>query len=86
MTVDQALVEILDEAVRALDDLDSERLHALEQRVVVLTKSNGVFERDGIGLLLSKRHQLEIILQNFRVNLEALIRLHTRNTRNRWAQ
>jgi hypothetical protein len=86
MTINQALAEILDETVKALRDLDSDALHALEQRIVALTKSNEKHEIEDAGLVLSKKGLLEIVLQNFRANLDALTCLHARNMRNRWAQ
>jgi len=86
MTIDQALAEVLDETVKAVSDLDSAKLLALELRIVALAKSNVKYDRDGIGLVLPKKRQLEIILQNFQVNLDALTRLHARNVRNQWAQ
>jgi hypothetical protein len=86
MTIDQVLADILDEAVRALSNLDSAKLHALEQRVVVLAESNAKYESCGVALALSKKRQLEILLQNCQTNLDALTRLHARNMRNQWAQ
>jgi DNA repair ATPase RecN len=86
MTIDRVLAEVLEQAVEALTDLDPERLAALEQRMVLLAESDREYGRDDIGLLISKRRQLEIALQNFHVNLDALSRLHDRNMRNRWAQ
>ena len=86
MTINQALTEILDETVKALRDLDSDALQALEQRIVALAKSSESYERDNVGLTLTKKRLLEIVLQNCQVNLEALTRLHARNMRNQWAQ
>jgi hypothetical protein len=86
MAINQALADILDEAVVALRDLDSGSLHALEQRIVTLAESNEKYERDDAGLVLSKKRLLEIVLQNCQVNLDALTRLHARNMRKQWAQ
>ena len=86
MTINQALADILDETVKALSDLDSGSLQALEQRIVALAKSSERYERDDAGLILSKKRLLEIVLQNCQVNLDALTRLHARNMRNQWAQ
>jgi hypothetical protein len=86
MTINQALAEILDETIKALRDLDSDALEALEQRIVALAKSSQKYERDDGGLVLLKKGSLEIVLQNCRVNLDALTRLHARNMRNQWAQ
>jgi primosomal protein N'' len=86
MTINQALADILDETVKALSDLDSHSLQALEQRIVALAESSERYERDDAGLILSKKQLLEIVLQNCQVNLDALTRLHARNMRNQWAQ
>jgi hypothetical protein len=86
MAIDQALVEVLAETVKALSKLDLSELQALEQRISVLAKGRMQCEEVDIALALSTRHQLEIILQNFQINLDALTRLHARNVRNQWAQ
>lgn len=86
MQTGQALADILDETVAALSDLDSDALGALEQRIVTLAESDATFERDAVGLVLTKKRLLEIVLQNCQVNLDALTRLHARNMRNQWAQ
>ena len=86
MAIDQTLVDILDETVEALSNLDLEKLNALEQQIVLLAESNVNFAKDSIGLVLPKKRQLEIVLQNCQVNLDALTRLHARNMRNQWAQ
>jgi hypothetical protein len=86
MTINQTLAAILDETVKALSDLDSGSLQALEQRIVALAKSGERYERDDAGLILSKKRLLEIVLQNCQVNLDALTRLHARNMRNQWTQ
>jgi hypothetical protein len=86
MTIDQTPAEVLDETIKALTSLDPAKLQALEQRIVSLAKSNVKCDRDPIGLVLLKKDQLEIILQSFQVNLDALTRLHARNMRNQWAQ
>jgi hypothetical protein len=85
MTINQALADILDETVKALSDLDSHLLQALEQRIIALAESSERYERDDAGLILSKKRLLEIVLQNCQVNLDALTRLHARNMRNQWA-
>jgi|GEM_PF-3122118 len=86
MMINQTLIDILDETVEALSNLDLEKLNALERRIVLLAESNSNFARDNIGLILPKKRQLEIMLQNCHVNLDALTRLHARNMRNQWAQ
>jgi hypothetical protein len=86
MTINQAVAEILDETVKALRDLDSASLQALEQRIVALAKSNEKFEPDHAWRILSKRRLLEIVLQNCQVNLGVLTSLHAINMRKQWAQ
>jgi hypothetical protein len=86
MTIDQTLAEVLDETIKALTNLEPAKLQALEQRIVSLASSNVKCDRNRVGLVLLKKDQLEIILQSFQVNLDALTRLHARNTRNQWAQ
>jgi hypothetical protein len=86
MAINRTLVDILDETAEAFSKLDLEKLNALEQRIILLAESNANIERDGIGLVLPKKRQLEIILQNCRVTLDALNQLHARNMRNQWAQ
>ena len=51
MRINGALAAILDETVMALRDLDSDALHALEQRIVTLAESNEKFEPDDAGLV-----------------------------------
>ena len=86
MTNNQALADVLDETIDALSNLDLTRLHAVEQRILLLEDSGSNYERDNIGLLLAKRRALGILLRNFQVNLDALTRLHAKNVRKQWAQ
>jgi hypothetical protein len=86
MTIDQSLIDILDQTIEALSRLDLEKLTALEQRIMSLAECNANLATEGIGLVLPKKRQLQILLQNCRVNLDALIRLHARSMRNQWAQ
>jgi hypothetical protein len=85
MAIDQDLANILDEAIAALSDFDLTKLLALEQRIAAVSQGNVGYERDGIGLILSKKRQLEILLQNCQTNLDVLTRLHARSLRNQWA-
>ena len=86
MTIDQTLKGVLEDTIKALNDLDLPKLHVLEQQIIVLAQSDATFDRGSINSVLLKKRQLEIILHNFRGNLDALTRLHARNTRNQWAQ
>ena len=86
MAIAQALADILDETVEALSNLDSVKLHTLEQRTALLAESNVNYEKDDIDLAQPNKRRLEIVLQNCQVNLDALTRLHSRNMRNQWAQ
>jgi hypothetical protein len=86
MAIDRTLVDILDETADALSTFDLEKLHVLKQRIVLLAELNTKFATDDIGPVMQRKRQLEIILQNCQVNLDALNRLHARNMRNQWAQ
>jgi hypothetical protein len=86
MTIDQSLIDILDQTIEALSRLDLEKLTALEQRIMSLAECNANLGTEGIGLVLPKKRQLQILLQNCRTNLDALTRLHARSMRNQWAQ
>jgi hypothetical protein len=86
MAIDRTLVDILDETAEALSKLDLEKLNALEQRIILLAESNATVARESIGLVLPKKRQLQILLQNCQVNLDTLTRLHARNMRNQWAR
>ena len=86
MTINQTLAEVLDETIKAVAILDPAKLQILEQQMVSLAKSNVKYDKDQIRIALLKKRQLEIILQSFQVNLDALTRLHVRNMRNQWAQ
>jgi hypothetical protein len=86
MAIDQTLTNILDETVEAFSNLDSAKLHALAQQIIVLAESNAKYEGICVDFALSRKHQLEILLQNCQTNLDALMRLHARNMRNQWAQ
>jgi len=86
MTTDQTLAEVLDETIKAVAVLDRAKLQVLEQRMVSLAKANVKYDREQIRVALLKKRQLEIILQSFQVNLDALTRLHVRNMRNQWAR
>jgi hypothetical protein len=86
MAISRTLVDILEETAAALSTWNLEKLNALEQRIVLLAGSNTKFARDGLNEALERKRQLEIILKNCQINLDALNRLHARNMRNRWAQ
>jgi hypothetical protein len=86
MAIARTLVDILEETAAALSTWDLEKLNALEQRIVLLAGSNTTFARDGISVALQRKRQLEILLKNCQINLDALNRLHARNMRNQWAQ
>jgi hypothetical protein len=86
MAINQGLADILDGAVRALINSDTTTLRFLEQQIIALAGAYTEYDGDSIGLVLSRKRQLEIVLQNFQVNLDTLTRLHARNMRNQWAQ
>ena len=86
MTAYQSLADILDETFSALSSFDLDKLQALECRIALLVESNFSFEADEIRSAILKKRQLEILLQNCQVNLDALSRLHLRSMGNQWAQ
>jgi hypothetical protein len=85
MAIDQAVVDILDETIQALTHFDFNGLQALEERISVLVKSDAKCIGDGLHLILAKQRLLELLLQSCKLNLDALNRLHRRNTRGQWA-
>lgn len=91
MAIEQTVTEVLDEAIQALTVLDLNKLERLEERVTSLVESSdgcrigGINEGDGISAILAKKRLLAMILQNCRSNLDALNRLHSRNTGGLWA-
>ena len=86
MQIEQTVTEVLDEAIRALTTLDLHKLESLEQRIAVLAASSSVSQSSNIGKIMAKKRLLALILQNCKSNLNALDRLHGRNTRDQWAQ
>jgi hypothetical protein len=85
MAIDQAVVDVLDETIQALTLLDFNKLQALEKRISALAESDAKCSEDSVYLILAKKRLLELILQNCEANLNALNRLHGRNTRDQWA-
>jgi hypothetical protein len=84
MQIEQTVTEVLDEAIQALTALDLTKLKSLEERIATLAGSSRV-SSENIGKILEKKRLLALILQNCRSNLNALDRLHGRNTRDQWA-
>jgi hypothetical protein len=85
MAIEETVTEVLDEAIQALTVLDLNKLERLEERVASLAASSDAYRGDGLNTILSKKRLLAMILQNCRSNLNALNRLHGRNTRDQWA-
>lgn len=85
MQIEQSVTEVLDEAIHALTVLDLNKLERLEERVAALSRSNTACRSEDAGAILEKKRLLAMILQNCRSNLDALNRLHGRNTRGQWA-
>lgn len=78
----QTITEVLDEAIRALTVLDLNKLEHLEQRIAEIT---AVDRSNNPDTITAKKHLFAMILQNCRSNLNALHRLHGRNTGDQWA-
>jgi hypothetical protein len=85
MAIEQAVTEVLDEAIQALTVLDLNKLERLEERIASLAASREACRGAGLNGILAKRRLLAMILENCRSNLNALNRLHGRNTRDQWA-
>jgi hypothetical protein len=84
MAIEQAVADVLDETIRALSLFDFDTLQALEKRASALADSGAKCSESSVDLV-DKKRLLKIILQNCEANLQALNRLHRRNTRDQWA-
>jgi hypothetical protein len=84
MAIEQAVADVLDETIQALSLFDLNRLQALEKRVSALADSGPKCNGKSADLM-DKKRLLKIILQSCEANLQALNRLHRRNTRDQWA-
>jgi hypothetical protein len=85
MGIDQAMSDVIDQTIQALTLHDLNKLQALERRVSEMAESNVAWNGDIHLSLLAKKRLLELILQNYKSNLDALSRLHRRNMRDQWA-
>jgi hypothetical protein len=85
MAIDHVVVNILDETILALTLLDLNTLQILEKRISALSRSEATCGDDAFYLIQTKKRLLELILQNYKANLDALHRLHGKNMRDRWA-
>lgn len=85
MQIEQSVTAVLDEAIQALTVLDLDKLKHLEEQVTVLANSGSVGLNGLNDTVLSKKRLLAMLLQNCRSNLDALNRLHSRNTGDQWA-
>lgn len=84
MPIAQILIETLEEANRALIALDLNKLESLEVRIAELATSASANRSNTIGTVLAKQQLLNLILQQCRSNLNALHRVHGRNSRDQW--
>lgn len=80
----QTVTEVLDEAIRLLPLLDLNKLERLEGRIDEIAASATADRSVNLGTVLAKKRLLALILQNCRSNLNALHRLHGRNTGDQW--
>jgi hypothetical protein len=85
MAINHAVADVLDQTIQALTLMDLNKLQSLERRISLLAESNATCDREGLPSLLAKKRLLELILQSCKSNLDALNRLHRRNTRDQWA-
>lgn len=81
MQIEQAVTEVLHEAIQALTALDLNKLERLEERITALAASSGENTSDRT---LAKKRLLGLILQNCKSNLSALDRLRDGDTRDQW--
>jgi hypothetical protein len=84
MAIEQAIADVLDEAIRALAILDLDALKAMEERLTVLSQSRLIADEIRIASILRKKRVLELVLYHSESNLNALQRLYGRNTRDLW--
>ena len=84
MTTGQVLADVLDETIRALAVLDLDALKRMEERLMLVARSLLIADEDGIDSILRKKRVLELTLYQSESNLNALQRLHGRNTRDLW--
>jgi hypothetical protein len=86
MTTQGNLALILEETITALSSFDLARLQTLEQSTIELAGSGLRCEAEEMNVLRAKKDVLELLLRNCEPNLNVLKRLHTRSTRESWAQ
>jgi hypothetical protein len=85
MAIDQAVGDVIDQTIQAFTLLDLNELQALERRISAMAESNVTWNGEIHPSLFAKKRLLELILQNYKSNLDALSRLHRRNMRDQWA-
>ncbi len=85
MLTEQGVTEILDEAIRALTALDLARLEELEMRVASMADDGTLRSFADSVKLREKKRLMGMLLGHCRSNLDALERLHAKNTEGRWA-
>ncbi len=83
--MEQAVADLLDETIQAFTVFDVERLQLLERKMNTLAKGDLLCDEKSIRRMQEKRRLLGLMLQSCAVNLDALHRLHDRNTREPWA-
>ena len=81
----QTITQLLDEATRALTLFDLNKLEHLEQQIAEIAAADSVDPSGNHGTIMAKKHLFAMILENCRSNLNALHRLHGRNTGDQWA-
>lgn len=85
MQREQSMTEILDEAILALTVLDLDRLEELESRVATMANSGSLGSPVEQSRASEKKRLLGMLLENCKANLDALNRLHAKNTGAQWA-
>lgn len=85
MQTEQSVTAILDEAIHALTVLDLNRLEELEMRVTSMARAGVLLQSSDQKKVSEKKRLLGMLLENCKSNLDALNRLHAKNTREQWA-
>lgn len=86
MTIaDQSLANLLDETIGALSSFDYERLLSLEERIILLAKSE-VINKDAMSALIQRHSLLKRMLNETQANFALFTRLRSRDENSKWAR
>jgi hypothetical protein len=85
MQKEQSMTEVLNQAMMALTALDLNKLEQLEREAAAFAGPGSANSHHNTCDILAKQRLLSMLLQNCRSNLDAVSRLHGRNTGEQWA-